>query len=70
MGTCFETMPVGCSAVVVDTTKGFDACEAMITKTVKFSLREYGLNDSYYSGAGISIEGAHDSRASIRLPRQ
>jgi len=70
VGGCLESFPVQCTLKVVDTTEGFDACEAFLFKTLKFSLKEYGLTDSYYSGASLTIKGAGKTSAGVTLPRK
>lgn len=68
IGGCLESMPVQCSATVVDVSKKPDFCEAYLSQTVSFKLSDYGLNDDYFQGASFSIRGAGDSKAYIRLP--
>jgi hypothetical protein len=50
-----------------------DFCEAMITKKVSFSLKEYELDDGYYSRGTLTIYGdigpsGKPSTATVRLP--
>jgi hypothetical protein len=66
VGSCLETYPVQCSSVLVHKTD--DECEAFITETVRIPLSEAGLNDSYYNGAWITINGDFNSKANIKLP--
>lgn len=65
---CFESMPAQCNATIKHKTN--DICQALITKDIKFNLRKYGLTDSYYEGAKLTIKGDHDSMASVKLPRK
>ena len=67
-GACLESYPVRCEAKLVDSTKD-DFCEALISTTASFSLKEYGLTDSYYQGATITISGDNSTRAFVILPR-
>ncbi len=68
MGGCLESMPVQCAAQLVDLTKD-DFCEAIVGDTLRFSLADYGLDNDYYSGASIRIQGDNGSSFSLRLPR-
>jgi hypothetical protein len=68
MGACQESSPVSCEANLVDLTQG-DFCEAYLTKTVLITLKEAGLNNSYYSGASITIKGDGDTESTLTLPR-
>jgi hypothetical protein len=68
MGGCLESMPVQCSAKVIDVSAKPDFCEAYIHQTISFKLTDYGLTDDYFEGASVRIEGANNSRAAIRLP--
>lgn len=70
IGACLESFPVQCGATLVDLTKD-DFCEAYLHQTVSISLKEAGLNDSYFTGATLSIRGEfQDGKgAVVRLPR-
>ncbi len=71
---CLESFPVQCSAQLVETVVGGpDFCEAIISKTVKFSLKKYRLTDGYYKGGSLTILGdknfrGEDSSATVILP--
>jgi hypothetical protein len=65
---CLETSPVRCEAKLIDRTRD-DFCEAILWKTASFSLAEYGLTDSYYRGATITITGDFSTKAFVVLPR-
>lgn len=67
MDLCMESFPVQCRARLVDLTTD-DFCEAMISKTVTFSLRELGLLDSYYQRASLEISASFGNPAVVRLP--
>ncbi|HRK09072.1 MAG TPA: hypothetical protein PLZ57_14990 [Pseudobdellovibrionaceae bacterium] len=67
MDYCMESFPVQCRARLVDLTTD-DFCEAMISKTVTFSLRELGLLDSYYQRASLEISASFGTPAVVRLP--
>lgn len=68
VNACQETFPVGCSVTVIDTTTEVDMCEAYISKTIKFSMEEYGLTSAYYDRAAMTIMGANNSKATVTLP--
>ncbi len=68
VGGCLESFPVQCGVELVDNTHD-DFCEALVGKTVVFSLKKYGLTDSYYSGARLSINGDNETSATVILPR-
>jgi hypothetical protein len=68
VGACMESYPVQCTVTLIDTTSG-DFCEALISKTVTFKAAQYGLTDSYYDNASITIEGSDGSKASFTLKR-
>ncbi len=76
VGACLESMPVQCTAKLVETTIGGpDFCEALISETVVLPLKKYGLNDSYYAGGKLTITGdrgftGEPSQATVRLPRE
>lgn len=70
---CRESFPVQCDAQLIETTLRPDLCEAMITETIEFDLRDYDLDDPYYSGASLTIYGDQNfngkiSSATITLP--
>lgn len=73
--SCKETFPVQCSAALVEVIEGgFDPCEAIITTTAVINLKELNLDDSYYSGAYLTISGDVGPRgkrtsAAVTLPR-
>jgi hypothetical protein len=74
MESCLETYPVQCTVELVDKTKG-DYCEAIIRKTVIFSLKRLGLTDPYFNGALLKILGDETSpgkrsSATVSLPIQ
>lgn len=68
VGGCLESMPVQCSARVIDVSAKPDFCEAYIHQTISFKLADYGLTDDYYTRASMVIEGANNSSAGIDLP--
>lgn len=74
VGGCLESMPVQCSAKLVEKVEGgFDPCEAIIGDTVVFNLKKYGLADSYYSKGKLTITGDKNftgkpSTATVTLP--
>lgn len=74
LGGCLESLPVQCSAQLVETVVGGpDFCEAIVGKTVKFSLKKYGLTDAYFKGGSLTILGdknfrGEDSSATVVLP--
>jgi hypothetical protein len=68
MGGCLESMPVQCTAYVVDVSAKPDFCEAYIHQTVSFKLSDYGLKDDYFYRASIQINGAGNTGAGIDLP--
>ncbi len=67
MEGCLESMSVQCTANILDTTTD-DYCEALVGKRVSFSLEEYNLNNEYFRGASIRIQGENKSFATVRLP--
>jgi hypothetical protein len=73
---CKESYPVQCSALLVQTTEGgLDACRGMVKTTAVFNLKEYGLDDTYYSGASLTIRGKRsltgdETSATVDLPWQ
>lgn len=68
MGFCVKTYPLQCNAKLIDLTTD-DYCEAFISRTVSISIHEAGLDDRYYTGASIKIQGAGNSNVSITLPK-
>jgi hypothetical protein len=64
---CFETFPVKCEANLVDLTVD-DFCEALISKTVTFTLRELGLLDSYFERGSLKISAPSGQPVTVRLP--
>lgn len=73
IGGCRESFPVQCDAQLIEKTDRPDLCEAIITETVEFDLRDYDLDDPYYSGASLTIYGGlnHKGRvssATVTLP--
>ncbi len=74
LGPCLESYPVQCSAKLVEKTiGGLDFCEALISETVVISRKKYGLDDSYFKGAKLTITGdrgftGEPSSAVVRLP--
>ncbi|CAF2840377.1 unnamed protein product [Rotaria sp. Silwood2] len=68
IGSCLDDFyPVQCDAKLIDLTTN-DFCEAFIHRKVSISLRESGLDNGYYTGASIQIQGAGGSKATIYLP--
>jgi hypothetical protein len=67
MQGCLETYPVQCNAKLVDLTQD-DFCEAMISRTIEFSLEKEGLAGAYYSQASLVIEGDRESSVTLSLP--
>jgi hypothetical protein len=65
---CAESMPVQCRAKLVDLTSG-DFCEALVGKTVVFSIKKLGLDTDYFRGASLTITGDRDSSKTVHLPR-
>ena len=74
VGACLESLPVQCTAKLVEKTVGGpDFCEALISETVVISRKKAGLDDSYYAGAKLTITGdrgftGEPSQATVRLP--
>lgn len=69
IGTCMETDPVKCDARLVDVSgRSQELCQAFFEHTVEVTLDEAGLNDEYFSGASIYIQGGM-TNAIVRLPR-
>lgn len=72
VGECLETFPAQCSAKLIEKTN--DNCEALISATVTISLEQYGLTDSYYQRASLTIMGDKNEQtnnptsATVRLP--
>lgn len=67
LNACAETFPVQCQADFLHDNNG-DRCEALLHPSVSFTLKSLGLDDSYYSGATIKINGAAGSSAVVKLP--
>ncbi len=71
---CQETYPVSCKAKLIEkTVGGFDACEALISETVKMNLADLRMNDSYFANGSLTITGDMDmngkpSSATVTLP--
>lgn len=66
---CAESMPVQCRAKLIEKTEGgFDGCEALISQTVVINLKAAGLDEEYYQEGSLTITGANDSKATVRLP--
>ncbi len=64
---CQETYPVRCFAKLIEKAQpGYD-CEVISNKTIKFSLKKYGLDESYYAGGSLIIKG-NTSSVSVGLP--
>lgn len=64
---CMESMPVQCSAKLVDSVYD-DFCEALIHKTVVISLKKVGLVGDYYAQGSLRIKGDAETSATVRLP--
>lgn len=62
---CAESMPAQCKATIKHTTSDF--CEAYLTREAVFNLKSYGLTDSYYKDAKLTIKGDQGTSASVRL---
>src|SRR5689334_5028171 len=69
VGGCLESFPVQCGAQLVDL-QHEDFCEAFVSRTVFISLEDAKLDESYYSGASITITGDNNSKAVVQLPRR
>lgn len=73
MNGCLESMPVQCTAQIVDDNTT-DACEALVHTTAVISLKENKLTSDYFQGASLTILGDRDwetkqaSKATVRLP--
>jgi hypothetical protein len=67
MKGCFESLPVKCTAQLVDLTTD-DFCEAIVGQTIRLSTAQYGLQSEYYRGASIRILGDNGTAATVRLP--
>jgi hypothetical protein len=65
--SCLETSPAHCVAKLIEDPHG-DACEAFFYRSIEIPLASAGLNQSYYSGANITIKGDRDSSVSFKLP--
>lgn len=63
---CAETFPVQCQSKIIH--RSDDACEALITRQAKFSLKKLGLTESYYSNGSLEINGSQGSSATVQLP--
>lgn len=74
VGGCLESMPVQCTAILVETIEGgVDFCEAIIHTTAKINLKKAGLSGSYYKKASLKIVGdknfrGETSQATVTLP--
>jgi acyl-CoA hydrolase len=70
LGMCFESYPVQCTAKLLHTTKSGepDFCEAFFRHTVKFPLEDYGFLSSYFKNGSLTISGAGESSATVKLP--
>jgi hypothetical protein len=66
VGACLESYPVQCSITLKHTTN--DRCRAFLFEEVRIKLSDAGLDDSYYNGASLSIEGRDGSKITIKLP--
>jgi|GEM_PF-1121300 len=66
---CAETFPVQCDLLMSDVSKEADVCEALVSETVYFTLKQARLNDSYYSGARLTISEKNGTKATLALPR-
>jgi len=63
---CARSMPAQCHGTLVDTTNGFDACEALVGKTVTVSIESLGV--SMYNRPLVTIMGDRDSAVTVQLP--
>jgi len=75
IGSVLESYPVQCPEVQLIEDTNDDQCDAWVEETIFFPLESVGLNDSYYSGArltihGDAIHGDEQSKVSITLPTQ
>lgn len=68
VGACLESFPVQCTATLLHTSSKPDFCEAYLSQTVIIPMEEKGLLDSYYERARLTIIGAGDTKATVRLP--
>lgn len=58
MGACLESLPVQCTAKLVEKVEGgFDGCEALIHTTAVFNIKKLGLYGDYFSGGTLIITG-------------
>ncbi len=64
---CLETFPVQCSAELYHNSNG-DACEAIISKNLIFSMKKLGVENPYFSRASLTITGDFNSTATVTLP--
>ncbi len=67
IGTCRKSFPVQCDVKLIDLTKN-DYCEAVIYRKVSIDVHKVGLDNSYYTGASIRIQGVGDSKVFIIFP--
>lgn len=70
MEECFESMPVKCSAKLVDVTVKPDLCTAIMSKTVVLNLASLGMDTSYYASGSLTISGVGNSTATVKMPAQ
>jgi hypothetical protein len=70
---CLESFPVQCKAQLLHKHNN-DFCEAMISETVVISLKESGIEGSYFKRGSLTIMGDRDftsnkpTQATVRLP--
>ncbi|RZA05697.1 MAG: hypothetical protein EOP11_12250 [Proteobacteria bacterium] len=60
------TSPTQGTARIIES--GFDACEAIVSKTLSFSLKAEGLARPSLRAATLTIYGEDDSSAEVTLP--
>ena len=69
IGSCLESQPVQCREVKLIENANGDACRAYLHETIVLPLNEFGLNNSYYTGASLTINGDNKTKVTVRLPR-
>jgi len=63
---CRELFPVSCDVTLLHETT--DRCEAYLFREERFSLEDYGFDDSYFQEGSLIIFGDNESSVEIRLP--
>lgn len=69
IGSCLESFPVQCRNVQLLEDSQGDTCEAAnIPQSISIPLSETALNNPYYKGATLIINGDFNSSAEVKLP--